>query len=392
MNAEIVSYKNEDFYGINSRNPDMADYLFNLYPKAWLLCVNMNYMVSYNYARDVYKSFDNYESSDDQVITKLEFPPKQQNLGKLKAACITNEFDLIRNKIICNHSCSFNMYNDFRNPQIAVSKDNQSKYYSADVDSYKDFFNNNKVSEPQFIKYLSSHCESSSDRPNCNSYFKSLYNKDKFHIKYDHNANKCMDFRNSMPNPEVDITIIYNKTFKTKVSLLYRIDSKMNEIDAKYRYYGGDGTIPSGSSLIPALIWKSLNDINKNGINITFADFCSISDFHYNTDLSEEFNNRTEDIENVIKQEFFQIKCMELNEDKAKFDKLKHTGMIGNSHIIEYLNYKLIYGMNDKSRYEQSIIKELAAIDTQSEIHNIFESVYFPINNKRRKKKRRIFK
>ena len=66
--------------------------------------------------------------------------------------------------------------------------------------------------------------------------------------------------------PNVPTSIIYGSAIDTKTAFVYNDTQNMEIFPSKQiYYYGGDGTVTTYGSLLPALKW--IYDINKSKIN-----------------------------------------------------------------------------------------------------------------------------
>jgi len=186
-------------------------------------------------------------------------------------------------------------------------------------------------------------------------------------IDYYENMSRTKD----LPPPPVDTDIIYSSFAKTNAAFVLK-ESDFSEKGDTY-YKGGDGTVPSWSSLLTGLKW--IYDKKKKNLKQKFKliEFCSR--------LSESGKYK---FDPNAEQDFIAIGCSCLNKKNKYKDALepcKHAAMINDENLIEY-----IFSVVDDPKVENKVTKAkktaVKKYDSKkdyesicnSELKNIFET------------------
>ena len=343
INKELFTFEYDSFLGFdkspNENDSIHKDYtLYNVFPKTFHSFHSLTLIDQINYLN----------------ISCLEEPENKH--------------------LVCSHYSHLNMYNDFELPQVTLfsRKLPNNKINLTATQKQLNYLMSFKSIPNQFNNKIRNYCNiehnaSPTAQKSCEKYFDDTYSINNFHKSYQYYNDKCRDFRESLPNPEIDITIIFNKTFQTKVSLIYNNETQKT----KYKYFGGDGTVPSASSLIPAFKWIFENKMDKkNGKNrkynkIKLVDFCSII---YGNPLDTS-----------VDPELNYINCMANQNIDHDVIRSNHANMISDEYLIEYIASQLLIIDLDN---EKTFIKKR---NTDNEFYlpkvsTIFMNTYFSHN------------
>ena len=143
-------------------------------------------------------------------------------------------------------------------------------------------------------------------------------------INYQNNLNLFKDF----PFPPVDIDLIYSSFYPTYVNFAFTKNDPNKIIKGAER--GGDGTVPSWSTLLTGFKWiydKKKNNINQN---IKLIEYCS------RLSKSEKYKYDPNKDQN-----FAALGCKCLNEKKNVYDsdteECTHAETIRDESVIEYI-------------------------------------------------------
>ena len=331
-----------------------------------------------------YESINNKESTENKNTLFTLF---KEELKELNSVSLYNNYfndrcskDYKQAKIICNPHNFFNMYNDFRYHQVIIKNDQFNIYFQSNEINYMKLIDY-KTLPDNFNKEIIQNCDI--DRfivdfnvnNKCSTLLTDHYTLERFRSSFKFYFKKCYDFRSKMPNPDVDTTIIFNKTMKTTVLLYY--DDHMHK--AIYKKFGGDKTVPASSSLIPAFKWMYENKIKKTKNKIYLVDYCSskYSKQHEYDDNKRKFQEN----------QYYFINCEAgENGNSGNFDKSTHSFMIGDKFLIDYIKFKLLNLIHNdekidepltdlKSKYQSKNIKDIDFANENS-IHNAFSVAY----------------
>ena len=181
------------------------------------------------------------------------------------------------------------------------------------VDYLVDRYNKDYAEEIDGIKITSSYFETKDEvEQGC-----------KNSIEYNNN----ISIINDLPPPPVDTDLVYGTFTDTPAAfILYEKDfTQEGEVFNK----GGDGTVPSWSSLLTGLKWiyeKKTNNLNQK---IKLVEYCS----RLGKYGKYAFNPSTE-------QDFIALSCSCINENnqyKDSFDDCEHASMINDEVFVDYL-------------------------------------------------------
>lgn len=169
-------------------------------------------------------------------------------------------------------------------------------------------------------------------------------------IVYDHmkDAMKKLDFKcnESSSIPDIDVTVIFNKSFETKAGYLYTYDKSQDLLSFPDKkdviYSGGDGSVNTEGALYPfikALYDKKLGQFKSN---IKFVDYCSAADSKHLYSTSDQINNP---------YTFLNCDCKQ-SDGKFKIDKsvkCNHSAITNDSFIISYIkDFVLTHNTSDE--------------------------------------------
>jgi hypothetical protein len=188
---------------------------------------------------------------------------------------------------------------------------------------------------------------------NISSYFDS---KEVLQMKIE----KMMEHQNSVTKienldiPEVDTIIVYGSYLPTKSAYLFDEVINLDEFSKNdILMKGGDGTVPSWSSMLTGMKWLFDKKAKNLPQNIQLVEFCST--------LSKKGGKYSFDPSNLNK-EFSAISCDCLDSDNFyDFKKTSnflcdHGNTIGDSHLIKFVEYYLQDESN--SKYEEETLPE----------------------------------
>ena len=142
--------------------------------------------------------------------------------------------------------------------------------------------------------------------------------------------------------PLVPTSIIYGSFLDTKTSYFYNKEQNETIFDSKQIYFhGGDGTVSTYSSLLPALKWLyDLKSQKKNSTNseIEIISYCSMLSKDPEFSYFENLKN------NSTKKTFYGLDCECLGEDGYIMDKVmkdtdkcSHSTMISDKNVIDFV-------------------------------------------------------
>ena len=221
-----------------------------------------------------------------------------------------------------------------------IKKEGLNNTYFSCYDDNKNFFNNKNRKCSQ--KLLSEHSNIITDYfPNSNRFKDDIY-IDKYNKIANTNYNKCPK---NIKNHNIDTSFIFNKSLQTKVAYfinkennlhnLYAIPKKSNVV-----YGGGDGSVQSDGSILPALKWIYENIKNKASNKIKLFDYCS--------PIKKEltYNNRNE----INDKNYHFVNCQCKDEDSNfkvnSHKECNHSYMLSDPNIVD-LVFDIIININN---------------------------------------------
>ena len=143
-----------------------------------------------------------------------------------------------------------------------------------------------------------------------------------------------------LPLPDVDIDIVYSAFNPTLVSeFIYRTNLSLVQKVEK----GGDGTVPTWSTLLTAFKWIYEKEKNKKTNNIRLVEYCSRLD-------SEKLN-----IKNF---KALGCRCLENNLYTKNLQKCSHQHMLGDEkYLFEYIYEEIDKDIEDANKKVEAIKK-----------------------------------
>jgi hypothetical protein len=167
------------------------------------------------------------------------------------------------------------------------------------------------------------------------------YGIGKFDLEfYDYMISELNHKLEVLDHPGVPVTVYYMNTSRTVVKV--KLDRNPKDLtdkdifvpealgDSIYDFYGGDGTVPSASHLLPPLKWSVSKESRANPIH--FVEYCS------NTDYKEQ----TMDFK---KNQYLNVEC---RCETPSDDRCSHPSFITDQHLIDHLSL-YIHSENYKS-------------------------------------------
>ena len=164
-----------------------------------------------------------------------------------------------------------------------------------------------------------------------------------------------------MPNPGVDMTLIYSKSFTTKAAFFF---DKVNETDIELKdssrvvYKGGDNTVTTDGLILPPIMWLYENvHVKKNGIKVNFVDYCS------NVNSENLYKKSSKNNMNNNNYTFLNCSCRNIDTKKhgtykSTLSNCDHASMLGDSYVSEYISDLIDYlGDNNKDFIDYKAIK-----------------------------------
>lgn len=205
---------------------------------------------------------------------------------------------------------------------------NAISYYL--LDNIKDKSLNKKTHHDFFRKYIPLSIKDINLRKEAEIFSKTAINNEYY---------KCIE---DLKYPDVDTTLIYNRSFQTRSAFRFTLDSN-NNIELPHVknsiYSSGDGSVSWDSSMFPYFKWKASKRKNKKSVNI--VDYCSlVSD----NKLNNIINNDLKIDNKKSKYLFLGCECIENGKYTNKFLETfsgtyncNHVSMLGDSYIINYV-------------------------------------------------------
>ena len=139
---------------------------------------------------------------------------------------------------------------------------------------------------------------------------------------------------NRLENPGVEVVVVYANYLPTAKQIFYKANPKKKTI--KGRSYdpdqvinsSGDGTVTTGSAIIPAIKWAHEFSVGGQGAKpVKFVEMCSI--VNKRKDIFEDSEERK-----IEKNGYMGVKC-DTKEDGCGH--LNHNGMLKNHHFLEFV-------------------------------------------------------
>ena len=132
-----------------------------------------------------------------------------------------------------------------------------------------------------------------------------------------------------LPIPNVDIDLVYSN-FKQTLAAEFINKNTLEVIEKDTVFRGGDGTVPSWSSLLTGLKWiyeQQKNIVGNNNV-IRLVEYCSrLAD----TDI------------NLPNFKAISCRCIENNVYKDNLDDCSHQFMLGDkAHLFNYISEELM--------------------------------------------------
>ena len=211
------------------------------------------------------------------------------------------------------------------------------------------------------------------------SYFDS-YESIKEGLKKSIEYQKEIDLIKELPIPPVDTELVYGSFYKI-VSALVLDDNDFTNNGTTYEK-GGDGTVPTWSSLLTGLKW--IYDKKKKNLTqkIKLIEYCSrlakSGQYKYNQNQNQNFAA-------------INCKCLnELkNEKKEKINACSHAEMLSDKYLFQYI-YSVVNNhkenIYDNIESKKEVVKNYnSKIDYEqicnNDIYNIFDNENYNFNN-----------
>lgn len=178
----------------------------------------------------------------------------------------------------------------------------------------------------------------------------------------------------SFPRPQVPVTIIYTQFINTRSGSIYKKgDPNFQWNNNTILYYGGDGSVPSISSLYPGLKWAYEHEkqMDKDSSGVQFVEFCSL------LNKDEKFGYKS--FQNVSNDNhFIGIGCECLNDDGSlileNIEKglCTHSTMVNDIYLIRFVqNIISINPTHDKlSDYPADVQEAIKSYTTEMSYEN----------------------
>jgi len=135
-------------------------------------------------------------------------------------------------------------------------------------------------------------------------------------------------------NPKVPTTIIFGSFLDTRTAYYFNKKTK-NFSQNDVILFGGDGTVPTYSPLIPGLKWIYEKKSGYENSDIQLAEYCSL--------LSEDKKYSKENLD-LAKETYAHLPCSCLKEGKYDLDQLvsssptcSHSSMINDPKLIDFI-------------------------------------------------------
>jgi hypothetical protein len=195
-----------------------------------------------------------------------------------------------------------------------------------------------------------------------------------------HKAKLMMDFHtkinqklNEIPIPVVDTAIIYSSSLPVQTAFIYDSSPEVNAFNTlkDVLMKGGDGTVPTFSSLLVGLKWKFENSKRSEKIKLQMIEYCSTTSKF--TGLSNEFS---ED------KEFMHISCKCLSKEGVyntkSINECNHSEMLSDDELIKFFDNFI---MNKETVMTEEMFAAYKRFDKNKDYHQECNNRLFELSN-----------